>query len=351
MARPTRVGVIGAGVWAVQNHIPLLARRPDVELVGVCRHGEDQLATIQKEFGFAVASTDYRDIVALDLDAIVVSSPAAFHHEHATAALRSGAHVLVEKPFTTTALDAWDLVDTAREEERHIVVSFGYNWHAMVTAARQLIAEGGIGELRAVFVRMASDVGDLLTNGRYPTRVALPDLPSEFATWSDPLVAGGGYAPGQLSHALGIAMSIADVRAEEVFAYTNGHAPGIDLYDAISVKYQGGAIGTVSGSVCPEGWGRDQLEVRLYGAGGQIILDLERPMLSQYRGPGDEIRIPFPSDAGKYACDGPPNALIDLARGISVENPASGELGARTVEPVEAALRSAQLGKPVAVAS
>lgn len=52
----TRVGVIGAGVWAVQSHIPKLAARE--ELVSVCRSGASELERIRAEFGFAHASED-----------------------------------------------------------------------------------------------------------------------------------------------------------------------------------------------------------------------------------------------------------------------------------------------------
>ncbi|MYB23994.1 MAG: gfo/Idh/MocA family oxidoreductase, partial [Acidimicrobiia bacterium] len=70
-----RVGVIGAGSWAVSNHIPVLAGRDDVELVSVVRKGADALAFVQDRFGFAHASEDYRDALAQGLDAVIVAGP------------------------------------------------------------------------------------------------------------------------------------------------------------------------------------------------------------------------------------------------------------------------------------
>ena len=58
---PIRVGVIGAGSWAVASHLPNLVRHPDVELVAVARKGPDQLRRVQERFGFPIASEDYRD--------------------------------------------------------------------------------------------------------------------------------------------------------------------------------------------------------------------------------------------------------------------------------------------------
>ena len=98
MNRRLRLGVIGAGSWAVASHLPNLAhRRDDVEFVAVSRIGEDQLQAVKERFGFAIASEDYHDVVDADIDICVVSSPAAVHYEHAKAALEAGASVLVEK--------------------------------------------------------------------------------------------------------------------------------------------------------------------------------------------------------------------------------------------------------------
>ena len=46
-----RLGLIGAGWWATSNHLPLLAARDDVELVGVCRLGHKELKQVQEAFG------------------------------------------------------------------------------------------------------------------------------------------------------------------------------------------------------------------------------------------------------------------------------------------------------------
>src|SRR3712207_6393917 len=113
MASKLRLGVIGAGSWAVASHLPNLAqRRDEVEFVGVARKGRDLLQKIKDDFGFRVASEDYRDVVDAGMDICVVASPTAFHHEHAKAALEAGAHVLIEKPVTVDPADAWDLVET-----------------------------------------------------------------------------------------------------------------------------------------------------------------------------------------------------------------------------------------------
>ena len=110
-----RIGIIGAGWWAVANHIPVLKKNPDCEIVAVNRLGAEELAEVQETFGIERGFEDYREMLdAVPMDGVVVSSPHVLHYEHATAALEKGCHVLVEKPMTTTAEDARDLVALAR---------------------------------------------------------------------------------------------------------------------------------------------------------------------------------------------------------------------------------------------
>ena len=344
-----RVGVIGAGSWAVASHLPNLARRQDdVEFVAVSRIGRPLLEKIRDRYGFAVASEDYRDVIAAGIDLCIVSSPSGLHHEHARAALEAGAHVLVEKPVTIDPWQAWDLVEVAERVRRHVVVSFGWNYFPMVRQAKHLMeTDGGVGEIEQVSILMASQTRELLSNtGAYPA--ADPEAIPEARTWTDPALSGGGYGQAQLSHALGLALWLTGLRGKEVFAFMTAPlgAP-VDLHDAISLRYDNGAIGTLSGASSHVGAhnNKHQLEVHVIGSEGQFQIDLDREMVWRYRGPADDREAPLPRDAGAYHCQGPIDALVDLALGREVRNCSPIDLGARTVEILDAAYRSARSGK------
>jgi predicted dehydrogenase len=224
-------------------------------------------------------------------------------------------------------------------------VSFGYNYKPMVREAKRLMEDGGIGRIEYMTVRMASGIRELLRSGQYPSHVAVPGFPSEYATWAKAEMSGGGYAPGQLSHAMGLALWLSGLRVAEAFAWMSNGGAEVDMYDAITLKYDGGAIGTLSGGASPADWGRDQLDVRIYGSEGQLIIDVERAFVSRFNGREKEVRLPLDGSEGAYECTGPPNTLVDLALGKDVENSTPGELGARTVEPVEAAEKSVLSGR------
>lgn len=343
-----RVGVIGAGSWAVASHLPTLERRRDeVEFVAVSRLGKEPLERIRDRFGFAIASEDYHDVVAAGLDVCIVSSPSGYHYEHAKAALEAGAHVLIEKPVTIDPAQAWDLVETAKRLHRHVVVSFGWNYKPMVRAAKGLMtSNGGIGTIEQLSIHMASVTRDLLSNrGAYPDAAA--DTIPEKATWTDPALSGGGYGQAQLSHALGLALWLTGLRGQDVFAFmsTALGAP-VELYDAISIRYDQGAIGTLSGGASYEGANdnKHQLQVWAIGSQGQFEIDLDRELVWRYRHPGEDVRLDLEPNAGLYDCIGPVDALLDLALGREVDNCSPMELGARTVEILDAAYRSARSG-------
>jgi len=343
-----RVGVIGAGSWALASHIPNLAARGDeVEMVAVARKGPELLRLVKDRFGFQVASEDYREVLDAGVDICVVASPSGLHHEHATAALEAGAHVLCEKPVTIDPADAWSLADTARRRRRELIIAFGWNYRPMVVEAKRLMDEVGIGTLEHMTVHMASVTRELLSNtGAYPD--ASPEAVPEAGTWTDPSRSGGGYGQAQLSHALGLALWLTGARADAAFALMSAPlgAP-VELHDAISMRFEGGAIGAVSGGSCHLGSGgnKHQLEVRAIGSEGQLHVDVERELVWLYRPDGTEIRVDTEPEAGLYDCVGPVDALVDAGLGRPVANRSPAELGARTVEALDLAYRSARSGR------
>jgi predicted dehydrogenase len=345
-----RLGVIGAGSWAVASHLPNFAKRSDdVRLVGVSRHGADQLQRIRDDWGFEVASEDYRDVVAAGMDLCLVSSPTAFHYEHAKAALEAGAHVLIEKPVTIRPEHAWELAELADSRGLHLVCAFGWHYRPLLIEAKDALASLPIGAIEELSVRMQSFTRELLANtGAYPR--ASEGTAPEASTWTDPSISGGGYAQAQLSHALAAALWLTDLNGEEVFAFTSSplSAP-VELHDAVAIRYREGAIGTVTGASAHQGIGapENELDIRAVGADGQFALDVATGSL-WIGTPGKETRLELGAEAGRYDCDGPPNALVDLALGHGV-NRSPGSLGARTVEILGAVYESAVNRRPVTI--
>lgn len=345
-----RLGVIGAGSWTISSHLPNLARRRgEVDFVIVNRRTPDRLRRIQEQFGFDRGTTDYREVIEARCDIIVVASPAASHYEHARAALEGGAHVLCEKPFTIDPRHAWALADLAGRTGRELILAYGWNYRPMVVEAHRLMQhDGGIGEIEQLTIHMDSPTRELLSEqGSYAD--ADPETLPEPETWSRPETSGGGYGQAQLTHALGIALWLTELRGAEAFAFTSAPLGArVELHDAIALRYTNGAVGMLGGGSGHAGAAanRHAVEIRAIGSDGQLHLDLRDNILWRYRGPGDDIRVPLDADAGLYDCVGPVDALVDAGLGRLTDNNSPAELGARTVEILDAAYRSASSGRP-----
>lgn len=351
MSKKLRMGVIGVGSWAVAAHLPALSSRADdVEFVGVCRSDEAALERIRSQFGFQMASTDYREVLDQDLDIIVVSSPSGLHHEHATAALESGAHVLLEKPMTIRASDAWDIVRVAEENKRELLVSFGWNYMDIVKTAVSSVQDIGIGTLEHMTIHMSSQTRELLSNtGSYPD--ASPDTIPQQKTWTDPAISGGGYGQAQLSHALGLALALVpDEKVVGAFGLLSAplNAP-VELHAVATAQFSGGGILALSGGSGHVGasGNKHELEVRAIGSEGQFIVDVHRELVWVFRPDGTDFTAELKPQAGAYNMFGPAHALVDAGLGKPGANVADGRLGARTVEALELVYQGANAGHMV----
>jgi predicted dehydrogenase len=341
------LGVIGAGTWAIAAHLPAFAARDDVEPLIVCRRDGALLEEVRTRFGFPRATTDWREVIAARPDLVVLAGPVGLRAEQARAALDAGCHVLAEKPFTVHALDAWDLDARARAAGRVLMLCYAWNEMGIVEAARRLLAEdGGVGRVEHVSLTMSTVVRALLTTGR--TYVDVPiDSPPRAETWSDPGVSGGGYGQGQLTHGLGLLFRLLPDRATAVAALTGPADGAVELHDAITLRLGDGAIGTVSGAALP--WGSfgntHQVQVRVTGERGQVLLDLDRPLVRRSRGEEDDVTIELTEDDVTWSFARVVDRFVDLAAGRTTEIRSPGELGARVVEVLEATYRSAASGR------
>lgn len=343
-----RVGFIGAGNWAEYNHLPVLRAREDVELVGIATPTQKSRDRVQANFDIPYATPDYRELLQQPLDAVVISSPHGFHYEQARGALESNLHVLVEKPMTLRAGESWELVALAKQKGLVLLVPTGYHYNPMVMAAKEQMAQGAVGEVEYMLCHIGSALRNLYTDQAWP--YTLDNIPDPKSYYSDPEISGGGQGYSQLSHSVALLLWLTGLRATEVFAYMSGPGAPVELYDAIVARFDNGSIATISGAgTQPSNKTKHELDIRIYGSEGELSLDLFYEHLTVHREDGRNFTLNVKSGDGDYTCDGPLNRFIELIRGEDSENLSPGEVGARAIELIEAAYRSAASGKREAV--
>lgn len=142
-----RVGLIGYGYWG-----PPVARNfhnvDHCELAMISDRRPDALRRAKQAFPNVQVTVDASDVITSpNVDAVAVVTPVWTHFELAKAALENGKHVFVEKPFTSTAAQAKELIDLADRKHLQIMVDHTFLFTGAVKKIRQLIQDGTLGSL------------------------------------------------------------------------------------------------------------------------------------------------------------------------------------------------------------
>ncbi len=343
--RRVRIGVAGVGHWARTAHLPAVEAHPDAVLVALADPDSTNLARSRARYGVAAGFSDAHEMLAeCELDAVIVAAPHRDHSEIAAAAIARGLHVLVEKPLVLDPADGRRLIEAAAVAGVEIVVGYTWHYNPQVLRARQWIAEGRIGSIRYVQSFFGSSPVNLYRGDPEADVYAYGEgaafdgpLPS---TYSDPLLAGGGQGQTQLTHSIALLLFMTGLDPERVSAFMDNGGTAVDVVDALSIRFRGGALGVIgsTGAVTPVTH-TDTLEYVMHGSSGHLHFDVMDGSLRLYTSDGatDEPELPA---ADRYPMWGPATNLIELAMGRGLNgSPAS--YGQRTVETLHAAYRSA----------
>ncbi len=142
-----RVGVIGYGYWG-PNIVRNLYALGTCDVAALCDTNPAALQKAARVYPSLRTTTDPADVLfASDIDAVAIVTPVWTHYELAKAALENGKHVFVEKPFTTTAQQAEELVELAAKKNLRIMVDHTFLFTGAVKKIRELIDNGTMGPL------------------------------------------------------------------------------------------------------------------------------------------------------------------------------------------------------------
>ena len=115
-----RMGVVGAGTIAQRGILPHLSQadvQDRVMLQAICDPVEGRAQAAADKYGIPYATTSFEDMLENgDVTSVTIASPIGLHFEQGKAALEAGKHVHFNKTMTTTAAEATELIDLAREK-------------------------------------------------------------------------------------------------------------------------------------------------------------------------------------------------------------------------------------------
>lgn len=149
-----RIGQIGAGgrgeLLGQLSHQPTKGSR----IVACCDRSDQTIARCQRDFGRDIFITgDYQELLAQDIDAVIIATPDYLHEEHVLAALQRGLTVYLEKPMALTVDGCDRILAAAKKHRARLFVGHNMRHMAFVRKMKALIDAGTIGEVKACWCR------------------------------------------------------------------------------------------------------------------------------------------------------------------------------------------------------
>jgi len=259
--RPVRVGIVGAGnvLPAYLQVIDKLVPRGLAAEGPICARETERWPELLHRRPGATLVAEAADVIASDVDVVVVITPPATHGELVRASLEAGKHVLVEKPFATSRKEGEALAALAREHGLHILAAPFVHLSPTFRTLWTMIDDDAIGRVHSA-------------RGLYGNTGV------DWAAWyhtsgSGPLPELGIYNLKSLTALLG---PVVEVTAAEARAVSQREIGGIAVEnpdsDVVQVilRHRGGALSVVTASQAVQSYRRTALE--LYGTDGTANL-------------------------------------------------------------------------------
>ena len=294
-----RIGLIGASGWMGKTHAYLFKAQsgvfgpdPHVSVDVVADATEELAAAAAANYGVARSTANWREVVSDPaIDVVDIVTPNNLHHEMALAAIEAGKHVYCEKPLAIDSRQTFEMMKAAENRGVVTLVGFNYPINPIHRVARDIIADGDLGEI--VNVRLSQNVD-------YMSDPATP-----FVWRHDKRIAGTGTLGDTVSHILSMLQYLGCEVAEAMgnIRIVHGERPvvsraaigrssenadrgtlrKVDTDDEVLalIKLRNGATGTIDASRVATGR-RMEFVYHITGTRGSISWTIDRPNELQF---------------------------------------------------------------------
>ena len=268
-----KFAIVGCGRIA-QRHAAHISKRG--QLIAVCDVVEDKAKQLANTYG-AKAYISYADMLNNEpsIDVIAVCSPNGLHAQHAIGGLKSGFHVLCEKPMGLSVKECGEMIQAAERANKRLFAIKQNRYNPPVAAVKEIIDAGKLGKVTSIQLSCFWN-----RNTDYYAN-----------SWKGTKDLDGGTLFTQFSHFIDLLYwLVGDV--EEVAAYIGNFAhDGIIEFEdtgVVILKFTNGAIGTVNYTVNSFDKNMEG-SLTIFGEkgtvkiGGQYLNELEYQQIQDYR--------------------------------------------------------------------
>ena len=241
-----KVGFISFAHMHASSYLNAMLKRSDVEVAGIADENAERVAPFVEKNSLPYYA-DVNELLAQDIDAVVICSENARHAELTRLAAEAGKHVLCEKPLGLSEEEMLGMIEVCRTNGVQLMTAFPCRYITSVRQAKEAIEQGKIGEI----IAMKGTNRGTMPGGWF--------LEKEHS--------GGGAVLDHTVHVMDLMHWFTGSVAEEVYAHaeTLFHDTDIDDAGMVHVKFANGAFAVLDPS-----WSRS----RSFPTWGDVTLEI-----------------------------------------------------------------------------
>ena len=239
-----KFAILGCGRISYKHVEALINNTGDAELVAVCDLIESNAVARKQQYELAMEHSDvavftnYQEMFdTCEIDVVAIATESGYHAKHAIDAIKSGYHVLVEKPMALSVDDAREMISEAKKHDKKICISHQNRFNPPIQKLRRAVEEGRFGRIINATARI------LWTRDENYYRQA---------PWRGTEALDGGTLMNQCIHNIDLLQWMMCSEVERVNAERGTFLRNIEMEDfgALLLRFKSGAIGIVEGSAC-----------------------------------------------------------------------------------------------------
>lgn len=294
---PLKMALIGGGGAGFIGKVHVTAATLDrqAELIaGAFSSNPERSKAAASQFGISPdrAYSSWQELLAEEakrpasdrVDFLSIATPNFTHAEIACEALKAGFHVVCDKPMTISLNDADRMVETAEASGKVFALSHNYSGYPLARQARQMIAEGQLGDIIAV---RATYVQGWMHGME-------PDAETARGAWkSDPQKNGRAGSLGDVgTHAFHLASFVTGLQPSRLLSSMNSYSAhhSLDDYGHAMIQFDQGATGMITWSQVTHGRQND-LSLEIDGTKAAIAWRQEEPNQMFVRSLGQPVQV------------------------------------------------------------
>ncbi len=328
----TRVGIVGCGGMSRHHIRQMLKQQDTTQITVLCEPSAVELQRtsevfIEHDLSAPPSVSTLEDMLrdyADALDAVLIITPHAYHHDQAAACLEAGLDVLLEKPMVINATEARSLIQTRDRTGRLLVVAFQGSLSPQIRTAARMLRSGELGKILTINAMTWQNWG-ALTDGSWRQNLSL---------------SGGGFMFDTGAHMLNTVSDLAGEDFSEVMALLDQHGRPVETLGVVAARLNSGALVTLN--ACGEAIPSCNSDIWLFCSNGIVRTGQWGEHLELQRMGETHLQpVEVPHSMGAWD-------QFRAVRAGQLENPCPPEVGLRMARLYDAIRNSAeQGGQPV----